>query len=607
MVRGLPRDLLLGDDAHDTGLRHATGDDADDDEDADPSAAAAVVPGWIFLLTVHSGVHNTTATGVDRVNVQSTDEATLTGIRGITSEIAKAIIAHRGQNRFESIANLLDVGPPPATTNPAPPANPAHAPSPASTSSPEPTAPPVRHPAPALPDAAAARYPAGPKLIDVDLLIEIADQVTTDDASLQEGLVNINTASLEVLASPPRPRSPARPGNHRLPQFERFPRQHRPSPPRPRHDHRSLQGTRRPRHHPLRNLPPPRRRPHPLLRRPSAAPGHRPGRLHRRPNPRLPGGRPVNPLAWLHPDTVLVEVEPRALTVLHRGRTHSWPLERSPAGSLTAPCTARLRTELPAALERHAWQPRLPARCALPASGVSLRRWQIPAPRHRRSKASSASASKATCRCPRPARLGLESPSTQGRPSKSLVAALRRDAVRELAELLTASGLDPSFTLAALARLDPGAVPPPNPSQPPGAAFLAIGSHHSEWLQTDALGPVRLRVLPWGEETVLREMATQPGAHPAPSRRERPPPPGGAPHPEGDGRPVSTTVAPALERALETLAAALPISGTLSVEGRLAPSPAFREALARRLAPATLCHFPPSPESSASSALPRGS
>lgn len=203
MVRGLPRDLLLGDDTHDTGLREATGDDADDD----PSAAAAVVPGWISLLTVHSGVHNTSAAGVDRVNLQSADEATLTGIRGLTPEIAKAIIAHRGQNRLESIANLLDVGPPPRTDQPGAPApsgpRPLPGPNVLPGAGPGPGPGAGGGPAPGLPGRGGGPNPDGPKLIDVNLLIDIADQVTTDDASLQEGLVNVNTASLEVLACLP--------------------------------------------------------------------------------------------------------------------------------------------------------------------------------------------------------------------------------------------------------------------------------------------------------------------------------------------------------------------------------------------------------------------
>lgn len=306
----------------------------------------------------------------------------------------------------------------------------------------------------------------------------------------------------------------------------------------------------------------------------------------------------MNPLAWLHPDTVLVEVEPRALTVLHRGRTHSWSLERTPAGSLTDPCATRLRKELPAALERHPWQPRLPARCALPASGVTLRRWQIPP--------TSPDELEGVLRLRLESELPLPPdqlawgwlPLHPGPPAEILVAALRRDSARELAELLGASGLDPSFTLAALARLTPD--PAREPSLPPGGALLTIGTHQSEWLQTDAHGPVRLRVLPWGEEMVLREMAARSGTASAgdPSTAGL-----GTLPPEGTDGPASPALASALERALDALAAHLPKTETLSVEGRLAASPAFREALGRRLAPATRCQFPASPESPGSSAL----
>src|SRR5207302_8072401 len=58
---------------------------------------------------VDSSVDNLTATGQDPVNIQNADERALTAVRGITTDIARAIVAYRGQNRFESIADLLEV------------------------------------------------------------------------------------------------------------------------------------------------------------------------------------------------------------------------------------------------------------------------------------------------------------------------------------------------------------------------------------------------------------------------------------------------------------------------------------------------------------------
>ncbi|MHB9010330.1 MAG: type II secretion system minor pseudopilin, partial [Limisphaerales bacterium] len=184
LVRGIPPEQFWGDDPHGTGL----GESADDERGADGNASSSQRPGWVSFLTVHSGVRNVSATGQERINIQSADEASLTSVRGITAAIAKAIIAHRGPRKFESLADLLDVSstPPSEAASPSDPGNPPEG-------APIPNAPPsVRGPA-----------AGGPKLIDQTLLLEIADFVTIDEDRLQKGVVNVNTASLEVLSCLP--------------------------------------------------------------------------------------------------------------------------------------------------------------------------------------------------------------------------------------------------------------------------------------------------------------------------------------------------------------------------------------------------------------------
>ena len=58
--------------------------------------------GWAGLLTTHSTMNNVSGAGTDRVNVQSAEQDALTGVKGITEDIAKAIIASRGQNRLRA-------------------------------------------------------------------------------------------------------------------------------------------------------------------------------------------------------------------------------------------------------------------------------------------------------------------------------------------------------------------------------------------------------------------------------------------------------------------------------------------------------------------------
>jgi len=190
LVRAVPRELLLGASGSDMELPEETDEGVGEvgvGEATETSGAARVMgpPGWASLLTVHSGVANVSATGDPRVNVQTADEAALTGVRGVTSPIAKAIIAHRGQNRIESLADLLDVRQPQQGGSPG---------------QPTPGSVPVAGETP--PGAVPGRGGGGgggPRLIDRNLLIEIADEVTVENGTTLEGVVNVNTASLEVL------------------------------------------------------------------------------------------------------------------------------------------------------------------------------------------------------------------------------------------------------------------------------------------------------------------------------------------------------------------------------------------------------------------------
>jgi len=190
MVRGVTRQLLLGRDVHQNGLIEAFeegGNEAVLDDVLDT--------GWAGLLTVDSSVKNVNAAGYDRVNIQTADQAALTGVNGITSDIARAIIAWRGQNRFGSIADLLDVVAAPNDNPTGGPGNPGQAPGPGPGNAEQ-----APGPGPGNPRAA---NPSGPKVISDSLLMDIGDDVTAQGDADLAGVVNINTASLEVLACLP--------------------------------------------------------------------------------------------------------------------------------------------------------------------------------------------------------------------------------------------------------------------------------------------------------------------------------------------------------------------------------------------------------------------
>ena len=186
MVRGVSRELLLGSGAHQNGLLVAEGDDQDE------SSLDHLDRGQAGLLTVDSSVKDITASGGERVNLQSADERSLTGVRGITSDIARAIVAYRGQNQFKTIADLLDVTA--AQDQNQLGGRPSRA-----ASGPDQSAPSPNVPSPSGPPSART----GPKVVSEQLLMEIGDDLTVQNGEDMAGVVNINTASLEVLACLP--------------------------------------------------------------------------------------------------------------------------------------------------------------------------------------------------------------------------------------------------------------------------------------------------------------------------------------------------------------------------------------------------------------------
>src|SRR3989442_10549226 len=184
MVRGISRELLLGRNANQNASGYAAeslGESAPPDNPAELQNS-----GWASIFTVDSSVQNVNAAGEDRVNIQSADESALTSVRGITSDIAKAIVAYRGQNRLENLADLLDV----AQVQNQPLAQPG-ASTPAGRGA---------RPAQAAP---LPNNPSGPKVVSDELFMDIADDLTTESGKDLPGLVNINTAGLIVLSCIP--------------------------------------------------------------------------------------------------------------------------------------------------------------------------------------------------------------------------------------------------------------------------------------------------------------------------------------------------------------------------------------------------------------------
>jgi competence ComEA-like helix-hairpin-helix protein len=179
MVRGVTPALLLGNDNNQNGFL----DSDDDPADRPPPGSKPPPPpqpGWAALLTVRDTDKDVNAAGKDRVNPQTADEATLSTVAGITQPIARAIVSYRGQNPLKSLDDLLDVTA--QNQNQGGGANGGGGPN--------------RQPNGNQPGG---QNGSGPPVISQDLLEQIADDLTLASGQDVPGLININTASLDIL------------------------------------------------------------------------------------------------------------------------------------------------------------------------------------------------------------------------------------------------------------------------------------------------------------------------------------------------------------------------------------------------------------------------
>jgi competence ComEA-like helix-hairpin-helix protein len=217
MVHGVSPQLVLGEDSNADGLLEVEEDDGPRSPPAD-DGDGVLDGGWSALLTLESSAPNLNARGKRRVNVSSADAETLATVSGISSDLARSIVAYREQRAIENLGQLLDVVEIPKQA-PAQAQQPSTALQQGQPAPDQPAAVTAVQPlaAPAAPGAATAATlegvanappqgatatpnPSGPKLISAALLKEIADEVTTSDDAEIAGAVNINTAPAAVFA-----------------------------------------------------------------------------------------------------------------------------------------------------------------------------------------------------------------------------------------------------------------------------------------------------------------------------------------------------------------------------------------------------------------------
>jgi competence ComEA-like helix-hairpin-helix protein len=182
MVKGVTPQLLLGGDIHQDGFLPTTAIIGNDFPDT-ANHASDVDAGWAGIMTADSNDNDVSAAGQRRVNIQTADQNALAEVPGITPGIAQAIITYRAQHQFQSIADLLDVTAPQPPDQGAGPGTSNQNGNPAQTGQ--------------------SGQSSGPTVISDDLLMSIADQLTANRGRNESGLININTASLDVLACLP--------------------------------------------------------------------------------------------------------------------------------------------------------------------------------------------------------------------------------------------------------------------------------------------------------------------------------------------------------------------------------------------------------------------
>ncbi len=196
LINGVTPELLLGEDLNANGLLDPEENDGEENAPQD-NRNNRLEAGWSGLFCLKSAIDNRSAAGDARVNVQTAGESELTGVKGITPEIAKAIVAYRGRQKLENITDLMEVAnlapERPQPNQPGGGGPTQGGPQPQQQQS-QPQqgggAPPNQGPVQTV----------GPKLISQELFEDICDYVTVDNSSTIKSVINVNTASVDVLS-----------------------------------------------------------------------------------------------------------------------------------------------------------------------------------------------------------------------------------------------------------------------------------------------------------------------------------------------------------------------------------------------------------------------
>ena len=107
MVKGVTEELFYGEDTNFNGLLDYNEKDGDESPPRD-NRDDVLDKGWVAYLTCYSYDKNTDAEGNQRININQANERQLENSLEISAAQARWIVQRRENNRFSSIADLLD-------------------------------------------------------------------------------------------------------------------------------------------------------------------------------------------------------------------------------------------------------------------------------------------------------------------------------------------------------------------------------------------------------------------------------------------------------------------------------------------------------------------
>lgn len=187
-------------------------------------------------------------------------------------------------------------------------------------------------------------------------------------------------------------------------------------------------------------------------------------------------------------------------------------LERTANGRLTEECRAKVAERLREFLRKRSGFGRVRALCAIGARGVSLRVIKLPPTSRENFEQLLALQIEKELPLPPaelawgyyPARNGQQQLSSTG-GQELVVVAVKKEVVADYAGLLTGAGLNPAFTLSALAASSMC------PQSDGPWAILDVGRNNSELIVFENSVPTTVRSLPWGGENITLTIAAHLG------------------------------------------------------------------------------------------------